>query len=102
MILLQDVPWSFADLVQMIGRIWRQGQDKDVKVYSIYACCTPDDDLQGMSDNKAFMQKAFIGAIEQKQSSDNSKSIIFCIQVHCILIKHISDYPYAALGIPWS
>ncbi|KAK7682072.1 hypothetical protein QCA50_014658 [Cerrena zonata] len=54
-----DVPWSWQELGQMIGRLWRLPQKKEVIVYQLVALGTADVFLSDNSFGKGRMLEAF-------------------------------------------
>jgi SNF2 family DNA or RNA helicase len=58
----QDTLWSAQEDNQLIGRIWRHPQKKDVHVYRLIADKTPDVFLNNISFDKAAIHNAFTGA----------------------------------------
>lgn len=45
---------------QLIGRVWRQPQSKQVQIYRLIAGNTPDVLLNNLSFNKGFIQETFM------------------------------------------
>ncbi|KAJ7574791.1 P-loop containing nucleoside triphosphate hydrolase protein, partial [Mycena floridula] len=60
-IIIFDTTWSHQSLEQLIGRIWRHGQTKQVDVYHIVAKGTPDVFLNNLSFSKAALHDMFVG-----------------------------------------
>jgi hypothetical protein len=58
----QDVMWSKQDEMQLIGRVWRRPQSKQVYVYRLLGTPSPDTFLSSMSHNKAVMHSTFMGS----------------------------------------
>jgi hypothetical protein len=55
MLLTQDQPWSYSEVMQIIGRVWRKGQKDLVFVYRLIACDTADETMSGYANGKALM-----------------------------------------------
>jgi hypothetical protein len=51
----QDQPWSYSEVMQIIGRVWRKGQKDLVFVYRLIACDTADETMSGYANGKALM-----------------------------------------------
>jgi hypothetical protein len=56
----KDQPWSAQDERQLIGRIWRQPQSKQVKIIHLLAIDTTDIVLHSQAQGKAFMLDLFL------------------------------------------
>ncbi|KAH9949213.1 P-loop containing nucleoside triphosphate hydrolase protein, partial [Amylocystis lapponica] len=69
-----DTLWSAQDDSQLIGRIWRQPQPKQVHVYRPIAMGTPDVFLNNISFGKSAMHKAFTGASDPLQKAFGQES----------------------------
>ena len=54
--------WSAQEDAQLIGRAYRQGQDKRVHIYRLIAAKTPDIALNTISFTKEAMHTAFLTA----------------------------------------
>ena len=59
---IQDTLWSAQDDAQLIGRCWRYGQRKRVRVYRPIIDQTPDVFLNTICFDKQIMHQAFIAA----------------------------------------
>ncbi|CCM06798.1 uncharacterized protein FIBRA_09098 [Fibroporia radiculosa] len=60
-LIMMDTLWSAQEDSQLIGRVWRHPQPKQVHVYRLIAWNTPDMFLNRISFDKATMMKAFTG-----------------------------------------
>ncbi|CCM06752.1 uncharacterized protein FIBRA_09049 [Fibroporia radiculosa] len=60
-LIMMDTLWSAQEDSQLIGRVWRHPQPKQVHVYRLIAWNTPDVFLNRISFDKATMMKAFTG-----------------------------------------
>jgi hypothetical protein len=61
-IFCQDTLWSAQEDNQLIGRIWRFPQSKDVHIYRLIAMNTQDIFLNNISFDKAAIHNAFTGS----------------------------------------
>jgi superfamily II DNA/RNA helicase len=52
----QDQPWSFSELMQVIGRIWRKNQESPVHVVRLILKGTADETMSGYANCKSLMQ----------------------------------------------
>ncbi|KAG8721160.1 hypothetical protein FRC09_008339 [Ceratobasidium sp. 395] len=50
-----DQPWSFSELMQILGRLWRRGQLEQVIMYRLIAAGTADATLLGIANGKELM-----------------------------------------------
>jgi SNF2 family DNA or RNA helicase len=58
----KDVLWSKQDDMQLVGRVWRNPQAKQVYVYRLIAMDSPDELLSQLSFSKAVMHESFMGS----------------------------------------
>lgn len=58
---MKDTLWSAQEDGQLIGRIWRQPQPKQVHVYRLIAQGTSDVFLNNISFDKSIMHQTFMG-----------------------------------------
>lgn len=58
----QDRLWSWVDMIQLIGRLWRYPQKKEVLVYHFLAKNTTDDIILELSTDKLKMLHSFFSA----------------------------------------
>lgn len=68
----QDSIWSALDERQLIGRLWRQPQDKLVHVYRLIAEGTPDVSLNAIATNKGALHDTFAGCSEAMRRCFNN------------------------------
>ncbi|KAF5379543.1 hypothetical protein D9615_006663 [Tricholomella constricta] len=61
-LIMLDTLWSAQEDRQLIGRIWRTPQKKEVHVYRLIANGTPDVFLNHLSFDKSAMHEAFTGS----------------------------------------
>ncbi|CAE6502080.1 unnamed protein product [Rhizoctonia solani] len=59
-----DHPWSDAEAQQIVGRVLRRGQKRQVLVYRIVAPRTPDEYLIGYAAGKKLMQEVLIEVLQ--------------------------------------
>lgn len=57
---IQDICWSEVLVEQIIGRAWRRGQEKTVRVYNMIALGTTDVMMSAMAKTKGDMLRAFV------------------------------------------
>jgi SNF2 family DNA or RNA helicase len=62
LISIQDTLWSAQEDRQLIGRLWRNGQDKIVIVYRVIALGTTDVLLNNIAFDKEAIMDAFTTA----------------------------------------
>ncbi|KAI0085377.1 P-loop containing nucleoside triphosphate hydrolase protein, partial [Irpex rosettiformis] len=60
-LIIADLLWSKQDELQLIGRVWRRPQPKQVIVYRLIALDSPDQFLNNLSWGKASMHESFLG-----------------------------------------
>ncbi|KAI6097725.1 P-loop containing nucleoside triphosphate hydrolase protein [Pisolithus croceorrhizus] len=70
-----DTLWSAQEDAQLIGRIWRQPQPKQVHVYRLIARGTPDVFLNNISFDKSIMHQAFVGTGEHLSKDSIAHSL---------------------------
>ncbi|KAI6100899.1 P-loop containing nucleoside triphosphate hydrolase protein, partial [Pisolithus croceorrhizus] len=63
-VVVVDTLWSAQEDVQLIRKIWRQSQHKQVHVYHLITHGTPDVFLNNIAFDKSIMYQAFIGTGE--------------------------------------
>lgn len=73
----QDIPWSAQDILQIIGRVWRHGQTKEVLVYRVLALGTTDIIVSGVAMHKQHMLQGFLQKPDGKRESVLFRSSLY-------------------------
>ncbi|KAG8701566.1 hypothetical protein FRC08_004020 [Ceratobasidium sp. 394] len=61
-VIIVDQPWSYSELLQILGRAWRKGQLRIVHFYRLIARDTADEIMSGYANGKSLMQDHLIYA----------------------------------------
>lgn len=87
----QDTLWSAQEDDQLIGRVWRHPQTKNVIVYRIIAADTQDVFLNNISFAKAAIHEAFTNSTSNLRQFPKFMSIGSQTQICFLSREHFSE-----------
>lgn len=73
--IILEIPWNLSTVDQMVGRLWRVGQDKEVKVHILVVDFTYDQVIQARATRKVIAQLASQAEASDRKAEGNAAPV---------------------------
>lgn len=73
--IILEIPWNLSTVDQMVGRLWRVGQDKEVKVHILVVDFTYNQVIQARATRKVIAQLASQAEASDRKAEGNAAPV---------------------------